>query len=66
MNLDNGKTSAFIVAEVGPRMRNGEMSIALAQALGGQNPNPRTGAGKPDGKIAYVVFPKSRANPAWP
>ena len=42
------------------------MSIALAQALGGQNPNPRTGAGKPDGKIAYVVFPKSRANPAWP
>ena len=44
----------------------GEMSIALAQALGGQNPNPRTGAGKPDGKIAYVVFPKSRANPAWP
>ena len=67
VNLDNGKTSAFIVAEVGPSdAKLGEMSIALAQALGGQNPNPRTGAGKPDGKIAYVVFPKSRANPAWP
>ena len=66
VNLDNGKTSAFIVAEVGPSDAKLEMSIALAQALGGQNPNPRTGAGKPDGKIAYVVFPKSRANPAWP
>ena len=42
------------------------MSIALAQALGGQNPNPRTGAGKPDGKIAYVVFPKAGPIPRGP
>ena len=65
VNLDNGKTSAFIVAEVGPRMRSGEMSIALAQALGGQNQSAhgRRQAGRQD-RLRGVS--ESRANPAWP
>lgn len=67
VNIATGKVSAFIVAEVGPpNAELGEMSIALATALGGINPNPRTGAGVPKGKTIYVVFPKSRLVPAWP
>ncbi|MBC3873305.1 glycoside hydrolase family 75 protein [Undibacterium flavidum] len=66
-NLTNGKTSAFIVAEIGPRKAKlGEMSIALATSLGGENPNPRTGAGSPKGKFLFVVFPKSKTTPSWP
>ena len=66
MNLDNGKTSAFIVAEVGPSdAKLGKCRLPWRRRWAAE-PNPRTGAGKPDGKIAYVVFPKSRANPAWP
>ena len=65
-NLDSGKSSAFIVAEVGPTdAKLGEMSIALGVALGG-NPNPRTGAGKPGGTNVFIVFPHSRMKPAWP
>lgn len=67
INISNGKKSPFIVADVGPKQAAlGEMSIALAAALGGIDPNPRTGAGTPKGKILYVVFPKSSATPAWP
>jgi hypothetical protein len=67
INLQNGKSSAFIVAEVGPPTAAlGEMSIALAEALGGTNPNPRTGGGTPSGKIAYVVFSGSKLSPGWP
>lgn len=67
INVDMGKASPFVVAEVGPpNAELGEMSIALATALGGTNPNPRTGAGAPKGKTVYVVFPRSRAQPAWP
>ena len=66
MNLDNGKTSAFIVAEVGPSDAKWGNVDCPGAGAGRAEPNPRTGAGKPDGKIAYVVFPKSRANPAWP
>ncbi len=67
INLENGKASPFIVAEIGPRNAAlGEMSIALAVALGGSSPNPRTGDGTPKGKILYVIFPRSAKSPAWP
>jgi hypothetical protein len=67
INIDNGKSSPFIVAEVGPpKAHLGEMSISLGSALGGSNPNPRTGSGTPEGKIVYVIFPYSKNFPAWP
>ena len=67
INLENGKASPFIVAEVGPpNARQGEMSIALGVALGGSSPNPRTGEGTPKGKILYVIFPRSAKSPPWP
>ncbi len=67
LNISNGKGSALIVAEIGPAAAKlGELSIALAAALGGENLNPRTGAGAPTGKILYVIFPRSAATPAWP
>jgi hypothetical protein len=67
VNVANGKAAGFVIAEVGPPAAPlGEMSIALAAALGGSHPNPRTGSGAPSGKILYVVFPGSRAAPAWP
>ena len=67
INLEQGKASPFIVAEVGPSSAHlGEMSIALGEALGGSNPNPRTGKGTPKGTILYVIFPRSAKSPAWP
>jgi hypothetical protein len=67
VNRSTGKSSAFIVAETGPSGAElGEMSIALATALGGVDPNPRTGAGTPAGRIIFVIFPKSHSSPAWP
>lgn len=67
INIDNGKSSPFIVAEVGPYSADlGEISIALSKALGGASPNPRTGEGAAEGKIVYVVFPYSKNSPAWP
>jgi hypothetical protein len=67
INTENSKTSPFIVAEVGPPKANlGEMSIFLGNALGGSNPNPRTGSGAPEGEIIYVIFPYSKNSPAWP
>lgn len=67
VNIQNGQGSAFIVAETGPAAAKlGEISIALAAALGGTNPNPRTGSGTPVGKILFFVFPRSRGIPPWP
>lgn len=67
VNLDNALSSPFVVADIGPSDAElGEMSIALAEALGGSAPNPRTGAGAPTGKILYVVFPKSSRDHPWP
>ena len=67
VNLDTGQSSPFVVAEVGPPdAALGEISIALAEALGGKSPNPRTGAGAPKGKILYVVFPHSAPDHPWP
>lgn len=59
--------SCAIVADGGPfKAPLGEMSLALAVALGGSNPNPRTGGGAPHGIFEYVVFPGSAFTPAWP
>ena len=67
INLKTGKSSPFIVADVGPsKAALGEVSIALAASLGGINPNPRSGKGKPEGAVAYIVFPHSRIKPFWP
>lgn len=66
-NLANGSQSPFVVADIGPpEAALGEMSIALAEAMGGTNPNPRTGAGSPAGQIVFVVFPKSGESHKWP
>lgn len=67
LNLDNDKESPLIVADAGPRnapLR--EVSIRLAENLGGQNVNPRNGSGMPRGRFAYVVLPKSKSAPPWP
>lgn len=57
INLKTGRKSGFIVADIGPsNAKLGEVSMALAKALGGRNVNPRTGAGQPDGDNLYVVF----------
>jgi hypothetical protein len=67
-HLASGKSTAFIVADVGPAEPLGEGSIALFEALGGQNVNPRTGGGVAPGDVAYVVFPNSvKERPTrWP
>jgi hypothetical protein len=67
LNLSNGKSSPFIIADIGSaRATLGEMSIALASALGGDSPNPRTGAGTPSGTVVYMIFPRSNKTPDWP
>ena len=69
-HIPSGKTTAFIVADAGGGndAKLGEGSIALFQALGGNNPNPRNGAGVPQGAIQYILFPGSRPAPVerWP
>ncbi len=66
-SLTSGAIVPFIVADVGqPSAPLGEMSIALAAALGGTNPNARTGKGTPPGKVVFILFPRSAMSPAWP
>ena len=58
---------AAIVADGGPtKAPLGEMSLALATALGGRDPDPRTGRNAPEGTFEYVIFPGSVGDPAWP
>lgn len=59
-----GKTCAAIVADVGPRGKYGEGSIALAQALGFKNCSPRNG-GVGSG-VTFAIFPGTARTPAWP
>lgn len=67
MNLDTHDSSAFLVAEVGPPDAPlGEVSICLAESLGGKNVNPRNGNGAPKGRILYLLFPHSKAERPWP
>src|SRR5271170_7491179 len=66
-NLSNDKQNSAIVADGGPQNAPlGEVSVGLAESLGGSHVNPRNGAGKPRGTFVYLIFPKSKANPAWP
>lgn len=69
-DLESGMTTTFIVGDSGggSGARLGEGSIALFVSLGGQNPNPRNGAGVPAGEIQYIIFPGSRQPKAgiWP
>lgn len=69
-HVPTGVTSTFIVGDSGggSAARLGEGSIALFVALGGQSPNPRTGAGVPKGKVQYIIFPNSRkaGEGLWP
>jgi hypothetical protein len=69
-HLPTGLTTTFIVTDSGggSDAKLGEGSIALFIALGGQEPNPRNGAGLPSGKIQYIVFPGSRkpGSAIWP
>lgn len=67
INLTNGRQSPFVVADVGPADANlGEISIALAEALGGRHPNAITGTGSPRGRIVYIMFPNSGEKYRWP
>jgi len=59
-NLKNGRTSFAIFADVGPRGKIGEGSVALARALG-INDDPRHGGA--NSGIAYLVFPQSGLGP---
>jgi len=64
--LGTALESAAIVADGGPaKAPLGEMSLRLAIALGGHNPNPRNGHGAPGGTFQYLVFPRSRSAPPW-
>ena len=66
-NLLSGESHAFVVADVGPKKASlGEMSMALAESLGGQDVNPRNGTGSPKGNILYVMFPYSSRDNPWP
>jgi hypothetical protein len=66
-NLANGRESWAIVADQAPADHPlGELSIRLAENLGGVNVNPRNGDGLAPGPIQYMVFPCSRLDPPWP
>ena len=56
INKKNGKSSFAIFADIGPKKKLGEGSIALAAALDVKK-NPKTGG--PVADLVYVVFPGS-------
>lgn len=56
INRANGKTAYAIFADLGPRNKIGEASIALAERLGIPS-NPRRGGASKG--VVYVVFPNS-------
>lgn len=58
-NTKNGKTSQGPVADIGPKTKIGELSMAAAKELG-LDPNPRVG-GTSDKIIKYEVFPGTPA-----
>jgi hypothetical protein len=66
-NLANGRESWAIVADQAPASHPlGEMSLRLAECLGGVDVNPRNGEGIAPGSIQYLIFPRSRLDPPWP
>lgn len=68
VNLDNGRSTPFVIADEGPVEPLGEASVAFWRAMGSPAPNPRNGEGLSQDRIAYVVFPRSRhgASLGWP
>jgi hypothetical protein len=65
--IADGRTTPAIVADMGPSHATlGEVSIALAERLGGAHVNPRNGKGAPGGPFVFLVFAKSHADPKWP
>ena len=66
-NLSNGRASWAIVADQGPAGHPlGEISLRLAENLGGVRVDPRNGDGIAPGLVEYIVFPNSRLSPPWP
>lgn len=66
-NLATGDSSPFVVADIGPRKAKlGEISVALAEGIGGRDVNPRNGSGLPPGKVLYILFPNSSRSNTWP
>jgi hypothetical protein len=55
-NLRNDRSTAAIVADIGPKTKIGEGSMALAERLGIPN-SPKNGGA--DGGVAYLLFPAS-------
>lgn len=58
-NIENGRTVACVVADMGPLLKIGELSIAAAQALGIPS-SPRRG-GTSKRIIQYELWPGTRA-----
>lgn len=54
-NRKTGKTAWGMVADIGPRKKVGEVSIAMARALG-MNESPRVG-GESSPVIEYTIYP---------
>lgn len=66
-HLATGHTSWAVVADQGPENHPlGEISLGLAERLGGVYVNPRNGDGIAPGPVQFVVFPNSRREPPWP
>ncbi|MEO5640467.1 MAG: glycoside hydrolase family 75 protein [Sphingomicrobium sp.] len=66
-NLRSGEESWAVVADQGPAPHPlGEVSLRLAEALGGRDLNPRNGDGIAPGPYEYLIFPNSRLDPPWP
>lgn len=67
VNIATGCYSPFVVADIGPKNHPlGEVSIRLAERLGGKNVCPRMGLEKSLGDILYIIFPGSGKNYPWP
>lgn len=67
VNLSTGESSPFVVGDLGPRNHPlGEVSIRLAERLGGREVSARTGPKEPLGEILYIVFPGSGERYPWP
>lgn len=67
VNIKTGCYSPFVVADIGPKDHPlGEVSICLAERLGGKNVCPRMGPEKHLGDILYIVFPESGKAYPWP
>lgn len=54
VNTKNGKTAWGVVGDIGPRTKVGEVSVAMAEALG-LSGNPNTG-GTSEHIIQYTIF----------